>query len=61
MRSFTPIARAKRSNLLANSISFSFIGQGVAANTLEIDIVRLRIDEHGQLTISFKNRMLACK
>lgn len=41
--------------------SFSFIGQGVATNTLEIDIVRLSIDENGESTITFENRILACK
>ncbi|MEZ4713730.1 MAG: hypothetical protein R3A44_41465 [Caldilineaceae bacterium] len=41
--------------------SFSFIGQGVAANTLEIDIVRLQIDAAGASTIIFENRILECK
>jgi hypothetical protein len=41
--------------------SFSFIGRGVAANTLEIDIVRLHIDETGASTIVFENRILECK
>jgi hypothetical protein len=41
--------------------SFSFIGKGVAKNTLEIDIVRLSIDENGEATIIFENRILACK
>ena len=41
--------------------SFSFIGRGVAANTLEIDIVRLHIDENGASTIIFENRILECK
>lgn len=41
--------------------SFSFIGRGVAANTLEIDIVRLHIDENGTSTIVFENRILECK
>ncbi|MEZ4617373.1 MAG: hypothetical protein R2867_17945 [Caldilineaceae bacterium] len=41
--------------------SFSFIGQGAATNTLEIDIVRLNIDENGASTITFENRILECK
>ncbi|MCE7989551.1 MAG: hypothetical protein DYG89_51020 [Caldilinea sp. CFX5] len=41
--------------------SFSFIGRGMAANTLEIDIVRLHIDENGVSTIVFENRILECK
>lgn len=41
--------------------SFSFIGRGMAANTLEIDIVRLHIDETGASTIVFENRILECK
>ena len=41
--------------------SFSFIGRGVAANTLEIDIVRLSINENGASTIIFENRILECK
>lgn len=41
--------------------SFSFIGRGMAANTLEIDIVRLTIDENGESTITFENRILECK
>lgn len=41
--------------------AFSFIGRGVAANTLEIDIVRLSINENGASTIIFENRILECK
>ena len=41
--------------------SFSFIGQGVAANTIEIDIVRMTIDEDGGVSIVFENRILECK
>lgn len=40
---------------------FSFNGRGVAANTLEIDIVRLHINENGASTIIFENRILECK
>ena len=41
--------------------SFSFIGRGVAANTLEIDVVRLHIDATGTSTVIFENRILECK
>lgn len=41
--------------------SFNFIGQGVATNTIEIDIVRLSIDANGVSTIIFENRILECK
>lgn len=41
--------------------SFSFIGRGMAANTLEIDVVRLNIHENGASTITFENRILECK
>ncbi|HRW11281.1 MAG TPA: hypothetical protein P5121_39550 [Caldilineaceae bacterium] len=41
--------------------SFHFIGQGMAANTIEIDVVRLSIDKNGESTIVFENRILECK